>query len=529
MKKINPVLVIISILTLLFLNCSYQSNSNKSQVTIYTGLNQNNNTISASRAPSGITSLALTVTGDGDTLFEETYTDSSDFDELTIDLENGDDRTFFIVATSSTSPYTGLTIADISSSNSTVTVTMDTTFNVVSDPNTSQWDEPEALAVDDDYIYIAGYYHDGTGRKWRIEKRSKLDGALVSGFGTGGFINESTITAGSEPRDIIVDGQYIYIVGYEENGGGDFWRIEKRDITTGNLDSNFGSSGIVNYNIIVTAGDYADAYTIISDSTYIYTGGILVSNGLADSRIEKRLKTNGNLVTSFGSPNGYLHFNGPGSGNSFLKSISIDSNYIYAVGKYWNGSDEDRYIERITIGTGVQDIGWISVLSDAGNDDFTSVILDSNSNLFVSGNVPDSYPHVQWRLEKRNVNTGSLVSAFSNNGIFDATFNQETTDLNLNSLCCIANDENYIYLAGYEAVNGESRSQWRLEKRDIETGELDTNFASSGVFTYYPYTSGYQIKDIYVDETSIYIIGNDYSGTTDQWRIIKMSKYNGIY
>ena len=58
-----------------------------------------------------------------------------------------------------------------------------------------------------------------------IEKRSLTDGALVTGFGTGGVV-----LGGGIAWSIAIDSTYIYVVGEDssQGAGNKQWWIEKR-------------------------------------------------------------------------------------------------------------------------------------------------------------------------------------------------------------------------------------------------------------------------------------------------------------
>jgi hypothetical protein len=110
---------------------------------------------------------------------------------------------------------------------------------VISDPNPAGLDVLKAIAIDTNYIYAAGYDTaalDGM-REWRIEKRNKSDGALVSSFATAGVYQThpsgALLCSGIPcPKDddiwaMAIDAVYLYVVGYDSVPGTRQWRIEK--------------------------------------------------------------------------------------------------------------------------------------------------------------------------------------------------------------------------------------------------------------------------------------------------------------
>jgi hypothetical protein len=306
------------------------------------------------------------------------------------------------------------------------------------------------------------------------------------------------------------------------------WRIEKRNAATGALDTGFGTDGIITYSIDSLMSTWHEAWTIAFDSTYLYIGGGEYGGDYDQNyyaRIEKRLKTDGSLVTTFDT-NGYLVYDSVTTYANIVKSIAINSEYIYTGGFAYGASDYERKLDRIGISTGVVSTGWSPGFTDSGNDEFLSIALDSNSNIFLGGYVTDGSSCKQWQLEKRNIDTGSLDTDFGSGGVVQSNF-VTTTRNKINS---IAVDSEYLYSAGYEDVDGESITRWRLEKRNIDTGDFDENFSSNGEFTVNLADGDDAINDIAVDQDFIYIVGSDYSPANGtQWRIIKMVKYNGAY
>ena len=124
-------------------------------------------------------------------------------------------------------------------------------------------------------MYIAGYDTTTAGglRRWRIEKRSRIDGSLETvSFGSGGHVNSNTATSAAA-NAIAIDSNYIYVAGYDNTGGGFLeWRIEKRDLTTGALVTSFGSGGVIVKNFGLPALDH-DIWTIAVDASYVYVAG----------------------------------------------------------------------------------------------------------------------------------------------------------------------------------------------------------------------------------------------------------------
>ncbi len=129
-------------------------------------------------------------------------------------------------------------------------------------------------------MYVVGY---DTNSDWRIEKRRLDTGGLVAPFGTSGVVTSS---AGWRAFSVSADASYIYIAGDDDQAPQD-WRYEKRDLTTGALDSGFGTGGIVTSN---STSETTWAQAIDSDSIY----AVGWSAG-PDWRVEKRALSDGAL------------------------------------------------------------------------------------------------------------------------------------------------------------------------------------------------------------------------------------------
>ena len=81
--------------------------------------------------------------------------------------------------------------------------------------------------------------------EWRIEKRSLTSGALITTFGTNGFITES-YGGNDQAWGVAVDATGMYVVGYDDYPGTHAeMRIEKRSLTTGDFITTFGTNGAI--------------------------------------------------------------------------------------------------------------------------------------------------------------------------------------------------------------------------------------------------------------------------------------------
>jgi hypothetical protein len=360
-----------------------------------------------------------------------------------------------------------------------------------SDP-TSLVDNPNAIAVDGSAVYIAGHQDTGgdcsTGSWcWRIEKRDKTTGALVTAFDGDGIVLSDPTSEADIARAIAVDGSAVYVAGIQWTGAGCStgnycWRIEKRDKSTGALVTAFDNDGIVTSD---PTSSFDDANAIAVDSSAVYIAGYQDTGGGCSTgsdcwRIEKRDKSTGALVTAFDSDG--IVTSDPTSGSDIARAIAVDGSVVYIAGYQNTGGD----------------------CSTGGNC---------------------------WRIEKRDLTTGALVTAFDNDGIVtsDPTSGFDGAD-------AVAVDSSAIYIAGRQEIGagcGTGGPCWRIEKRDKTTGALITAFDGDGIAQSDP-TSDEDYdrsRAITVDSTAVYIAGDQGPGAgcagVPCWRIEKRHTSDG--
>ena len=385
----------------------------------------------------------------------------------------------------------------------------------------------DSIAIDLDYIYMAGgsiFADKKEGSifgksvnaqglvpvdiQWRIEKRKINTGSLVSEFGKDGIIEENLSSGIDEVKSIAIDSNYIYAAGCN----GSKWHVEKRDINTGDLVSEFGKDGVVEQEL-------GDELSITIDSRYIYMAGHRLlalgnSKWRYQWRIEKRDINTGKLVPVFGK-DGVIENNAKNLG--LLRSIIIDSKYIYV-----SGSGRWR-IEKRDINTGalVPAFGGDgAVESNRGKrSEPLSIAIDSNY-IYAAGFEEVSPNNYQWRIEKRKINTGSLVSEFGKSGVVELKMIN-----GLNQAKSIAIDLEYVYIAGYKGspdIAG-SNAQWHIEKRNINTGFSVSEFGGDGAVESNHSNGWDEAASIVVDSSYIYVGGgaNLFEPNSFKWCIEK--------
>ncbi len=104
----------------------------------------------------------------------------------------------------------------------------------VSDPGTAD-DFATAVATHPSGILVAGADLSGPSAQWRIEKRDTASGALIPSFGTGGVVVSDPSSGPDEPWAMTIDHNEVFVSGFDDLPGNRQWRIEKRDPFTGGV------------------------------------------------------------------------------------------------------------------------------------------------------------------------------------------------------------------------------------------------------------------------------------------------------
>jgi hypothetical protein len=384
------------------------------------------------------------------------------------------------------------------------------------------------IAVDDQYMYLVGRTD---APRWRIEKRRLDTGELCTGGACGGvdFGTDGTITSSLpaiQAIDVAIDADYMYAVGSTAAPGD--WQIEKRRLTTGALCSaaegcaggQFGTGGVV------TSVDGRWAFGVAIDATAVYVvGDNVASNG--GWRIEKRNIGTGALDTNFDG-DGIVTSTATGE----AADLQVDTAYLYVVGTNHivNGPTriEKRKLDDGSLCTplncGVEFGTGGVVTGDANSRKMSDIVINSDS-LFSVGERSGT----RWRIEKRDLLTGQLCNgvggicggvAFDSDGMVDgdASFTGAAWSIGI--------DSTFVYVVGsMDPVGGAIDSWWRIEKRYITDGSLDTRFGTGGVVQGVATTN--VAYDISIDADRMYVVGNN-DPTSPQWHLEKRLLYDTV-
>ena len=332
--------------------------------------------------------------------------------------------------------------------------------------------------MDSTYLYVAATGYVSGTNDWYIEKRRRDNGNFETSFGTNGFVVASSTSFALYP--IVIDSTYMYLAGYDGGTVTSDWRIEKRRLDNGAGVSSFGVNGVV-----TGSSTSKRPFAMAIDSTYMYVVGYDES---PDWRIEKRRLDNGAGVSGFGT-NGVV--TGLSTSNSG-QAMAIDSTYMYLAGADDSGNwrIEKR---RLDNGAEVASFGVNGVVTGSSTSDtimFGNIPIDS-TYMYLAGSDDTG----NWRIEKRRLDNGAGDASFGTDGVVTGS----SAGLQVRGA---AIDSVYVYLAGYD-----DPGDWRIEKRRLDNGALDSVFGTNGVVT--GSSTTWVAHTIVIDSIHMYVGGND--------------------
>ncbi len=356
-----------------------------------------------------------------------------------------------------------------------------TAGRIASNPSAPGSDRIETMKVSGDYIYTAGYDSVGIDNRWRIEKRDLSDGDLVSAFGTDGVVTNDPSTGADQILAIASSSDALFLGGYDTAPGNNQWRIEKRDAVDGSLVTAFDTDGFIQLN---PAGDIDQITSMTADDSYLYVAGF-EDDDTGVWRIHKYDITTGALDPGF-AVGGVATQTLAATGDERPQRIKVDGDYLYIAGYdnvpgniQWRIEKRNKTTGALCAGggecaAGAFDTDGVVQTNPSGNTDRIYSMAIDGSYIYVGGDdATVSAANSQWRIEKRDIVTGALVTAFDTDGIV-----QVNPNTLLDWVTDIAVDSTHVYLGGFI---GSTAGTWRVEKRDITTGALDESFSANGV------------------------------------------------
>ncbi|MCK4692459.1 MAG: hypothetical protein KAT23_02450, partial [Anaerolineales bacterium] len=114
--------------------------------------------------------------------------------------------------------------------------------------------------------------------------------------------------------------------------------------------------------------------------------------------------------------------------------------------------------------------GTGGVINDDANSYGAFAIANDSTYMYVVGAQGPDSNNLDWRIEKRRLDTGAYDTGFGTSGVVSGDAASRRAD-------GIAIDATYMYVIGHR----DSSYDWRIEKRTLATGAFDSGFGTSGV------------------------------------------------
>ena len=325
-----------------------------------------------------------------------------------------------------------------------------------------------ALTEEGQYLYVGGYEINSSGIPiiGRVERRFKTNGSLDTSFGTDGIIKLPASDAKANIKDIVVNGDYIYVGALGNNNY--CWTITKLNIITGTTVSYWYQCKTVGSSDVHFSELRLDPNSPIS----VYISGELWNPTLGrwdgwfvlrwDGTTEKYLNTESGLgVANSASPR--------------VKRINIDNTSVYVIGtQSVSATDPSKWrIEKRNKTTGVLDTlfdgdGIVVSNPSTYTDEPHDIIVQDGHLYIVGSDSGGTNGFLRGRFEKRDATNGSLCANTTCGG---AIFGTNGVSVQVNSLNDSYSEYNTLtvsddgfYIAGNIFTN-DGYQQWLLVKQ----------------------------------------------------------------
>ncbi len=390
--------------------------------------------------------------------------------------------------------------------------TFGTSGVVATNPSSGTDELRAAIEVSGPFVLVGGDEVTGVGDlRWRIEKRRTSDGSLDASFGSGGIVTSNPSTGIDVATSIATDGTYLYIGGFDSTPGDRQWRVEKRLLLDGSLDTAFGVGGILTVN--PSTGRDEISIMAVYDTSGFFAIGFDESAGVGDFqwRIEKRALTTGALVAAYGS--GGVVTSNPSSGDDMPTCLASD-----LIGGFDSVAGNRRWrVERRGLTDGAFNSGFgtsgvLTVDPGSGNDEILAATIDWPDVLLAGSDSSPGGADVQWRVERRSATTGSLASGFGTGGVMTSN---PSSGIDIPT-AVRRHAPSEFHVVGTDESIAAGDWQWRMEKRVATTGALVPTFGQGGIVTSNP-TSG-DDRPV-ATPLALYVAGTANRSGDSSWRI----------
>jgi hypothetical protein len=248
------------------------------------------------------------------------------------------------------------------------------------------------IALDAGGLYLAGKDAAIVGGGWRVEKRSPASGALVASFGTGGVAETSNLDQGAVVAST-VDATHLYLLTRDRSPGTYRYGIEKRDKVDGSLVNGFGTAG---YAVIVPAPASFQPAAMAMDGTRLYVAG--TDSSLPGNDWQWRVQawdkaTAGalwNQTSNPSTPNSIL-----GGGNDSAFDVAVGATGVFVVGERGYYANHSARVEKRDFATGTL-VGSVLVFNPTGDTEYFRSVVVSSGSLYLGGAKYSSFGNHSW-------------------------------------------------------------------------------------------------------------------------------------
>jgi uncharacterized delta-60 repeat protein len=389
----------------------------------------------------------------------------------------------------------------------------------------------------DDKIVVGGLVNQGSQQVFALI-RYNANGSLDTSFGTQGIV--STVV-GSAPRNIINslalqnDGK-IVAVGFNQTSN----FVVARYTASGQLDSTFGTNGIVQTKVVVSgvSSSYSHATAVViqgaGSSEKIYVGGdawFYIKNGknnvLCGDFALVRYNANGSLDTSFGTGGIAITPNiGGNSINNFpVLALQPDGKVVLAgpthdaapsamaAVRYTTSGRIDSASNDAVSPFGTNGSGIVTLTANSANVGAYGVLIQSGGDVVLSGYSVDVNGAEQQTLARLTPG-GALDTTFGSSGYVITP--------------SMIHSHNIVQAANGDLVTAGTVGSKLWDASDDfvvaaflpTTGALDTTFGTNGVATA-PVTDGEDVGEVVAIQPDGKIVagGFSYSATTSVYSV----------
>jgi uncharacterized delta-60 repeat protein len=309
-----------------------------------------------------------------------------------------------------------------------------------------------------------------------IRSASALPADLDLTFNGTGKVTTAIGSIHDEGRSVAIQNdRKIVVAGYSFNGINNDIAVVRYN-TDGSLDTSFGGTGKVT-TAIDAGDDFGNGYSVAIQS---HDGKIVVAahsfNGANYDIAVVRYNADGSLDTTFNGTGKVTTDFGLGDDKSRSVAVQNDGKIVVA-GSAFTGTGLDfavvRYNTNGTLDTTFNGTGKVTTAIGSSLDEATSVAIQKDGKIVVSGASDHPTTSYDWALVRYNTN-GTLDTTFNGTGKLTTDFNNIE-----GSLGVAVQSDGKIVAVGHSQVVDTDLTLVRYNPN----GSLDTTFGGTGKVT----------------------------------------------